>query len=251
MRGRVVLVTGAASGIGAATARGLAGAGTALILHTRANAASLEAVVAECREAGSEVTSVLADLAEPEAPARLVAEGRAAFGALDQIVSNAGFAQMARFGGLAPVDLHRSFEAMPVAFLGLIEAALPDLLRSPWGRVVAVSSFVAHSFGAGGLHFPASGAAKAALEALAKSLAAQLAPKGVTVNCVAPGFTRKDAAGHAATSREAMERTRALIPTGRLCTPEDVAAAVLFLLSREAAQVTGQVLHVDGGLSLA
>ncbi len=247
----MVLVTGAASGIGAATAKRLAGAGTALVLHTRANAAGLQAVAAECRDAGSEVAPVLADLAEPGAPARLVSEGRAAFGALDQIVSNAGFAHRARFGELAPGDLHRSFEAMPVAFLGLVEAALPDLTGSPWGRVVAVTSFVAHRFGTGGLHFPASGAAKAALEALARSLAAQLAPRGVTVNCVAPGFTRKDAVGPAATSPDAMERTRALIPTGRLCTPEDIAAAVLFLMSREAAQITGQVLHVDGGMSLA
>lgn len=251
MRERVVLVTGAGSGIGAATARRLALPGTALLLHTRANAAGLEAVAEAGRAAGAEVATVLADLADPEAPARILAEGRAAFGAIDQIVSNAGFAQKGLFGGLAASDLERGFEAMPLAFLRLVEAALPDLRASRWGRVVVISSFVAHLFGTGGLHFPTSGAAKAALEALARSLAAQLAPEGVTVNCVAPGFTRKDSGGHAATSPEAMERTRALIPTGRLCTPEDIAAATAFLLSREAGQITGQVLHVDGGLSLA
>jgi 3-oxoacyl-[acyl-carrier protein] reductase len=248
---RVILVTGVGSGIGAATARRLAGPGTALLLHTRANASGLDAVASEALAAGAEVETVLGDLAEPEAAEHLVGRARAAWGRLDQIVSNAGFAQKGAFGSLDPGDLERSLAAMPVAYLRLVEAALPDLLASDWGRVVVVSSFVAHRFGTGGLHFPVSGAAKAALEALARSLAAQVASRGVTVNCVAPGFTRKDATGHAATSPEAMERTRALIPTGRLCEPADIAAAIAFLLSREAGQITGQVLHVDGGLSLA
>jgi NAD(P)-dependent dehydrogenase (short-subunit alcohol dehydrogenase family) len=248
---RVVLVTGAGSGIGAATARQLAGPGTALLLHTRSNVEGLEAVAAEARAAGAEVETALGDLVEPEGAGRLTARARAAWGQLDQIVSNAGFARKGAFGSLDPAELEGSLEAMPVAFQRLVEAALPDLLASSWGRVVVVSSFVAHRFGTGGLHFPATGAAKAALEALARSLAAQVAPRGVTVNCVAPGFTRKDPRGHAATSPEAMERTRALIPTGRLCEPADIAAAIAFLLSREARQITGQVLHVDGGLSLA
>jgi NAD(P)-dependent dehydrogenase (short-subunit alcohol dehydrogenase family) len=246
----VVLVTGAASGIGAATARRLAGPDTALLLHTRGNAAGLDAAAEACRGAGSEVVTALADLADPEAAPRLVADARSAFGRLDQIVSNAGYAQRSEFGQLGAQDLRRAFEVMPLAFFGLVDAALPDLETSGWGRVVVISSFVAHLFGTNGLHFPASGAAKAALEALAKSLAAQLAPCGVTVNCVAPGFTRKDS-GHAATPPEAMERARSVIPTGRLCSPDDIAAATAFLLSREAAQITGQVVHVDGGLGLA
>lgn len=247
----MVLVTGAGSGIGAATARRIAGPGTALLLHTRSNVSGLDAVAAEARAAGAEVETALGDLAEAEAAEQLVARAQGAWGRLDQIVSNAGFARKGSFGGLAPAELEGSLEAMPMAFLRLVEAALPDLLASSWGRVVVVSSFVAHRFGTGGLHFPVSGAAKAALEALARSLAAQVAPRGVTVNCVAPGFTRKDPRGHAATSPEAMERTRALIPTGRLCEPDDIAAAIAFLLSRQAGQITGQVLHVDGGLSLA
>lgn len=250
MTRRVVLVTGAASGIGAATARRLAGPGTALLLHTRGNAAGLDAVAQACRAAGSEVAAALADLADPEAAPRLVADARSAFGRLDQIVSNAGYAQRSEFGQLGAQDLRHAFEVMPLAFFGLVDAALPDLEASNWGRVVVISSFVAHLFGTNGLHFPASGAAKAALEALAKSLAAQLAPRGATVNCVAPGFTRKES-GHAATLPETMEKARAVIPTGRLCSPDDIAAATVFLLSREAAQITGQVVHVDGGLGLA
>ncbi|WP_309082914.1 SDR family oxidoreductase [Chelativorans sp.] len=248
---RVVVVTGAASGIGAAIARQLAAPGTALMLHTRLNEAGLSALAQECAAKGAATATFLGDLADPEIPARLVEAARQGFGRVDQIVSNAGQAQQNRFGTLTDEDLQNAFETMPFAFFRLVDAALPDLEKSDWGRVLAISSFVAHLFGTNGLHFPASSAAKAALEALAKSLAAQLAPLGVTVNCIAPGFTRKDAAGHAATSRKTMESAAELTPTGRLAEPADIAAAAAFLLAREARQITGQVVHVDGGLMLA
>jgi len=247
---RVVVITGAASGIGAAIARQLAAPGTALMLHTRRNEAGLNALVPECAAKGAATATFLGDLADPEIPAKLIDATRHRFGQVDQIVSNAGKAQQNRFGSLKAGDLHNAFETMPVAFFRLVDAALPDLERSNWGRVLAISSFVAHLFGTNGLHFPASSAAKAALEALAKSLAAQLAPRGVTVNCIAPGFTRKDAAGHAATSRKVMDSAVDVTPTGRLAEPADIAAAAAFLLAREARQITGQVLHVDGGLML-
>lgn len=247
---RVILVTGAGSGIGAAIARTLAKPGTALMLHTRANATGLEGVAADCTQAGATVATCLGDLAEAPVPEAVVAATRSAFGRVDQLVSNAGQAQRSTFGTMTDADLNRAFQVMPMAFFRLVDAALPDLAASRWGRVVAISSFVAHVFGTNGLHFPASGAAKAALEALAKSLAVQLAPQGVTVNCVAPGFTRKDAAGHPATSGAAMEAARMITPTGEIATPADIAAAVAFLLTEEARQVTGQVIHVDGGLML-
>ncbi|MBI4920947.1 MAG: SDR family oxidoreductase [Devosia nanyangense] len=247
---RSIIITGAASGIGAAVARRVAGTGTSLLLHTRKNEAGLTEVAAACREAGAEVDTLLGDLADPDVPARLVARAKERFGRVDQIVSNAGQAARARFGTLPPEDLKAAFEAMPVAFLRLVNAALPDLESSAWGRVVAVSSFVAHVFGTADLLFPATSAAKAALEALVKALAVQLGPTGTTANAVVPGFTRKQGGGHLAATSQSLLTAAAITPSGRLTEPADVAAAVDFLLSRGAGQVTGQALHVDGGLLL-
>ena len=248
---RVVVITGAASGIGAAIGRAVAGTDTALVLHTRKNRAGLDAVAADCRGRGSAVATFVGDLADPAVPTALVGEARARFGRVDQIVSNAGQAARARFGELPADDLVAAFAAMPVAFLRLVDAALPDLRASGWGRVVAISSFVAHGFGTAGLLFPATSAAKAALEALVKALAVQVAPEGITANALVPGFTRKQGGGHLAATSESLTRAAAITPTGRLTEPDDIAAAARFLLSRGAAQVTGQIIHVDGGLLLS
>lgn len=245
-----ILITGAGSGIGAAIARRIAAPGKALLLHTGSNEAALDAVAAEARAKGARVETMLGDLTDAHLPAALVDAARGVFGGLDQIVSNAGRADKTRFGALTEEAMTRAWEMMPLAFFRLVDAALPELRDAQRGRVVAISSFVAHVQGANGLIFPATSAAKAALEALAKSLAWQLGPDGVTVNCIAPGFVRKDAGGHAATSREAMESAAAITPNRRIGTPEDIAGMAAYLLSEEAGHVTGQTLHVDGGLTL-
>ncbi|HXZ09278.1 MAG TPA: SDR family oxidoreductase [Paraburkholderia sp.] len=249
---RVVLITGAGSGIGAALARRVAAPRVALMLHARgADAGSrqrLEAVAAGCVSNGATCATVYGDLAERGASEHAVHQTLATFGALDQLVANAGHAQRQTLGSLDADALAESFSAMPGAFAALVKRATPALETSNHGRVVAVSSFVAHRYRVDA-PFAATAAAKAALESLAKTAAAELAPHGVTVNCVAPGYTRKDR-GPSADNAPAWARAAEATPLGHVAEPDDIAALIAFLLSDEARHITGQVIHIDGGLTL-
>jgi NAD(P)-dependent dehydrogenase (short-subunit alcohol dehydrogenase family) len=247
---RVILITGAASGIGAATVRAVARGGVALLLHTRRNREGLAAVADAARDAGAQIATQFGDLAVEGVADQLVERACARFGRLDQIVSNAGFADRRGFGDVDGAALRQSLAAITEAFFALVSAALPQLRDSDWGRVVAISSFVAHNFGIDDTVFPVTAAAKAGLEGLAKSLAYQLAASGTTVNCVSPGYTRKDIGAHAAVAGDAWQRAADAAPMKTLVAPDDVAAAVAFLLGRSAGRITGQILKVDAGLSL-
>ncbi len=246
----VALVTGAASGIGAAVCRRIARPGLRLLLHTRQNRDGLERVAAEARAAGAETETALGDLADAGLPPLLVTRAVERFGGLDWLVSNAGFADRRGIADLPEDGLRAPHAAITEAFFRLARAAMPHLGRSGAGRVVAVSAFGAHRFPFNGDRFPATAAAKAGLEALAKSLAAELAPRGVTVNCVAPGYIQKDAGTHSALSPERWREVTDRIPAGRLGRAEEVAAVIAFLLGSDAGYVTGQVIHVDGGMGL-
>lgn len=243
---RVVLVTGAASGIGAATARRLAGPGVSLLLATRANAAALATVAEACRAKGARVATVLADLADPTAGEAMVTAALSAFGRLDAVVANAGFADRTAFAELTEEGYAASADAVGAGFFRLCRAAVPTL--GAGGRIVAVSSFVAHVFRPHVQPFPASAAAKASVEAMVKALAYELGPRAITVNAVAPGFIRKDAGAHRAMPPERLKAVEAEIPLGRIGEPDDVAASIGFLLSPDAGYITGQVVHVSGGL---
>jgi len=248
MTERRYLVTGAASGIGAAVGRLLAEPGVAIALHTRKNRAGLEAVAAAVRARGGTPHVLLGDLADPLVPAQLVADAAAALGGLDVVVANAGFADRTPAMALTDAAYAASQDAIAFGFLRLARAAQPYLSAGQSPRLIAVSSFVAHVFRLEHPVFPASAAAKAALEALVKSLALEWAPT-ITVNAVAPGFTRKDPGAHAALTPGAFEERIARIPMRRLGLPEEVAGAIQWLASPLAAYVTGQVIHVDGGIT--
>jgi 3-oxoacyl-[acyl-carrier protein] reductase len=245
---RSILVTGAASGIGAAICRALAAPETAILLHTRRNRAGAEQVAAAVRAAGGDAEIILADLAETDAAATIVRAAITRFGRLDVLISNAGFADRTPFASLSDAAMTASIETIQGAFFRLARAAIPHLCEAANPRIIAVSSFVAHTFRTDTATFPASAAAKAGLEALVRALAVELGAAGVTVNAVVPGFIRKDEGAHRAIGPGVLSSQTDRIPLGRIGLPADVAAAVAFLASPQASYITGQCLHVDGGL---
>ncbi len=241
LTGKVALVTGATGGIGAAIARALHAQGASVALSGR-RAAELESLAAEL---GSRVMVAPADLADPAAAPALVETVEKALGGLDIQINTAGFTRDmlalrmgdADWGAVIDVDLSAPFR--------LSRAALRGMMKKRWGRIVSIGSIVGASGNAGQANYAA---AKAGLVGMTKALAQEVASRNVTCNVVAPGYVETamtDVLGEPVKAKM-VER----IPTGRIGRPEDIAAAVVYLASPEAAWVTGQTLHVNGGMAM-
>lgn len=240
LSGRTALVTGASGGIGDAIARQLHAQGATVIAAGRRR----DALSALAEALGERVRVEVAELAEPEAAEQLVAAADAD-GGLDVLINNAGLTRDNLALRMKDEDWQTVLEVNLTAGFRLIRAALRGMMRRRWGRIVSVTSIVAVTGNPGQANYAA---AKAGMIGMTRSLAAEVASRGITVNCVAPGFIQTPMT--AALGEEQRRRLLERVPIGRLGTGADVAAAIGYLASEEAAYVTGQTLHVNGGMAM-
>ena len=241
LSGKAALVTGASGGIGGAIARALHGAGATVAL-SGTRLAPLEALAAELGERARVLPCDLSDAAAVEALPKAAAE---AMGAVDILVNNAGITRDQLFMRMSDADWETVLAVNLTSVMRLSRGVLRGMMKARWGRIVNVSSVVGVTGNPGQANYAAS---KAAVIGMSKSLAAEVASRGITVNCVAPGFIAT--AMTEALTDEQKARIAGQIPAGRMGTPEEIAAAALFLASSEAGYVTGQTLHVNGGMAM-
>jgi 3-oxoacyl-[acyl-carrier protein] reductase len=241
LTGRKALVTGASGGIGGSIARTLHQAGaTVAISGTRL--APLEALASEL---GGRVHIVTADLSKPEEVDGLVGKTEAAMGEVDILINNAGITRDNLFVRMSDADWQAVIDVNLTAPFKLTRAALRGMMKRRFGRVIHISSVVSVIANPGQGNYSA---AKAALAGMSRSLAFEIASRGITVNSVAPGFIETPMTGQLNETQRANMLER--VPMRRLGTPDEIGAAVLYLASNEAAYVTGQTLHVNGGLAM-
>ena len=241
LSGKKALVTGASGGIGGAIASALHAQGAEVVLTGRRRDA-LDALAATL---GDRVHVIVSDLSTAEGAEALVREAEAAMGQVDILVNNAGITADTLAMRMKDEDWSRVIELNLTSGFRLIRALLRGMLKRRAGRIIGITSVVGTTGNPGQANYAA---AKAGMVGMSKSLAQEVAERGITVNCVAPGFI--DTAMTEVLSDEVKAKLLTRIPAGRLGSSEDVAADVAWLASDEAVYVTGQTLHVNGGMAM-
>ena len=241
LTGKSALVTGASGGIGADIARALHSAGAVVALSgTRVE--PLEALAAELGERSHVLPCNLSDAEAVEALPKQAIE---AMGAMDILVNNAGITRDNLFMRMSDEEWAQVLEVNLTSTMRLCRGALRGMMKSRWGRIINISSIVGATGNPGQGNYAA---AKAGMVGMSNSLAYEVASRGVTVNCVAPGFIATPMTDKLNDDQKAAINVK--IPAGRMGTPEEIAAAVLYLASNEAGYVTGATLHVNGGMAM-
>ncbi len=241
LSGKTALVTGASGGIGGAIARAFHASGAAVALTGR-NVDALEALGADL---GDRAHVIAGDLADADAVSAVAKSAEQALGNVDILVNNAGLTRDNLMMRIKDEDWQSVFDVNLTAAFRLSRALLRGMMRNRWGRIIGITSIVGVTGNPGQANYAAS---KAGMIGMSKSLAAEVASRAITVNCIAPGFivtAMTDTLGE-----DASAKLIGAIPAGRLGAPEDVAACAVFLASDEAAYVTGQTLHVNGGMTM-
>jgi len=242
LKDKVALVTGGSRGIGKAIATRLADAGAHVLLTARTSEAA-ENVAAEIRDSGGDARGIVLDVSDYDAVEKGMAELLADYARIAILVNNAGITSDNLLLRMKREDWDKVLQTNLSGVYRLCRAVVPSMVRARYGRIVNITSVVAGLGNPGQTNYAA---AKAGIEGFTRSLARELASRAISVNCIAPGFVDTDMTR--SLDDTAKEKLLAQIPLKRLGTPEDVAAAALFLVSAEAEYITGTTLHVNGGM---
>jgi 3-oxoacyl-[acyl-carrier protein] reductase len=241
LTGKCALVTGASGGIGAEIARVLHGAGASVCL----SGTRMEPLAALAAELGDRAHVLPCNLSDPVAVDGLVKQAIDAMGAVDVLVNNAGITRDSLAMRMLDDDWASVIDVNLTATFRLCRAAMRGMIKARWGRIINISSVVGSTGNGGQANYAAS---KAGMIGMSKSIAAEVASRGITVNAVAPGFIAT--AMTEKLTEDQQGRILTQIPAGRMGAPSDIAAAVLYLASPEAGYVTGATLHVNGGMAM-
>ena len=241
LTGKTALITGASGGIGAAIAKSLHAAGaTIAISGTR------QAVLEELKaQIGENVHVLPCNLSNAEDVEKLIPSAEAAMGGLDILVNNAGITKDGLAMRMKDEDWQSVIDVNLTSNFRLCRAAMRGMMKKRWGRIINITSIVGVTGNPGQVNYVAS---KAGIIGMTKSIAQELAARNVTVNCVAPGFIATPMTD--VLNDKQKEAILGRIPAGRMGGPNDIAAAVIYLASEEASYVTGQTLHVNGGMAM-